>query len=145
MPPFLRGHSSSWPDLLFIQETAVAEKPCLILTVRDCSILARMLWAESGQAGAERSEQGASWVGVLIAPSSCTKLLVLSRASPAPFLLCATLQLAQVPLSDVVYPLLKNMYGKDGGGTQRGWLLAPRAFKVSLFLWSCFLLVVTKC
>lgn len=113
----------------------------------DC---ARLLRPGQDAAGRERSgrsweEQGASWVSVLVAPSSCTKLLVLSRASPSPLLLCATLQLAQVLLSDVGYTLLKNTYGKDWGGTQRGWLLAPHAFSVSLFLWSCFLLVVTKC
>lgn len=110
----------------------------------DCARLLRPGQDAAGREQSDRSweEQGVSWVRVLVAPSSRTKVLVLSRA---PLLLCATLQLAQVPLSDVGYPLLKNTYGKDWGGTQRGWLLAPRAFSVSLFLWSCFLLVVKKC
>lgn len=85
MLPFCRGHSSSWPDLLFIQETAVTERPCLVLTMRTCSVLARMLWVGSW-------EQGASWARALFAPSFCTELLVLPWA-PSLLLLHATLQL----------------------------------------------------
>lgn len=144
MPPFRRGHSSSWPDLLFIQETAVAEKPCLILTVRDCSVLARMLRAESGLTGAERSRvrvESGFWLLPHPAPSCwCSPELLL------PLSCCVPLFSWHGSHSQMWVTLCwKTQYGKDWGGTQRGWLLAPHAFSVSLFLWSCFLLVVTKC
>lgn len=53
MLPFHRGHSSSWPDLLFSHCCFLDGRPCLVLTVRVCSVLARMLWRAGSKLQAE--------------------------------------------------------------------------------------------